>query len=172
MTARCRRYEISCDQYGIRSLLSVEGQPIKFEIVREARITLSGEFDHQLGCPLLNLDDQFAETLLANADRCHDPSVRYRDAFDLGMLVIGNGGQLPQAAFDKSVAAYGSDIRSKLRWVVSHLLGKPDTLIQASAILQMDSDIAKNAVLALRDAACRCDPDLSCRCDNEDGTVS
>lgn len=32
--------EIRADQYGIRTVLKMDGQPIKFEIVREARITL------------------------------------------------------------------------------------------------------------------------------------
>lgn len=150
--------EFRCDQYGIRSLLMLGGQPIKFEIVREARVSLSGNCDPELNCPLLTLDDQFTEKLLANADRCHDASVAYRDAFDLGMLVVGNNGTMPEAAVDKSVRAYGDEIWLKLRWVIGHLLSRPSALLAACSALQMDPAMANTSILALREAARRCDP--------------
>ncbi|MEK1933203.1 MAG: hypothetical protein AAAC47_26190, partial [Pararhizobium sp.] len=40
--------------------------------------------DDELGVPTLLPADMFAEKLLANADRCVDPSVNYRDALDIG----------------------------------------------------------------------------------------
>ncbi|UWM82661.1 nucleotidyl transferase AbiEii/AbiGii toxin family protein [Rhizobium sp. SRDI969] len=72
------------DQYGIRTVLTLDAQPIRFEIVREARIALEGTVDPRLSVPMLSLPDMFAEKLLANADRCQDRAVAYRDAIDLG----------------------------------------------------------------------------------------
>ena len=153
--------EFRCDQYGIRAVLSLQDQPIKFEIVREGRIALTGTLDDALGCPILSLIDQFAEKLLANSDRCHDASVCYRDAFDLGMLVLGNNGTIPEDAIDKSVGAYGNDIWTKLRWVVSHLGMQPVALSKAATTMQMRPEVARAAIRALSDGARRLDPDSS-----------
>ncbi|TGV76791.1 hypothetical protein EN788_68290, partial [Mesorhizobium sp. M2D.F.Ca.ET.145.01.1.1] len=72
------------DQYGLRTVVKLRGQLIKFEIVREARIPLQGRFDDDLNVPSLTPSDMFAEKLLANADRCQERAVGYRDAIDLG----------------------------------------------------------------------------------------
>lgn len=37
------------DQYGLRTAVELDGHPIKFEIVREGRIDVSGAYDHSLG---------------------------------------------------------------------------------------------------------------------------
>jgi hypothetical protein len=60
---------IWADQYGIRMFLEYRGQPIKFEIVRESRIKVEGDYDPVLRVPTLLVRDMFAEKLLANADR-------------------------------------------------------------------------------------------------------
>ncbi len=65
--------------------------------------------DAELGVLTLGLEDMFTEKLLANADRCQDRSVAYRDAFDLGMM-IEHSGRLPHNAIEKAKAAYGSDV--------------------------------------------------------------
>jgi hypothetical protein len=59
--------------------------PLRFEIVREARISLAGRPDPSLGVPRLSETDRVAEKLLANADRCQDRATACRDAIDLGM---------------------------------------------------------------------------------------
>lgn len=41
--------EVRADLYGIRTQIEVDGTRIKFEIVREARITLAGGMDIRLG---------------------------------------------------------------------------------------------------------------------------
>ncbi|WDR01629.1 nucleotidyl transferase AbiEii/AbiGii toxin family protein [Devosia algicola] len=53
--------EFKADQYGIRGVVSLEGQPIKFEIVREARIPLDGALVEGLGVPVLTIESQFSE---------------------------------------------------------------------------------------------------------------
>src|SRR5262249_20074642 len=112
--------EFRIDQYGLRTAVSLNGQTIKFEIVREGRIDLAGEFDDHLAVPILTVADMFAEKLLANADRCQDRVIAYSDAIDLGMLILHRGG-IPDEAVVKAEAAYGADVGHKVRWVTDHL---------------------------------------------------
>jgi hypothetical protein len=63
-TVRLLREPVA-DTYGIRALLEVQGLVLKFEIVREGRIDLTGSRHAQLHVPTLSLDDMFAEKLLA-----------------------------------------------------------------------------------------------------------
>ncbi|HEY0918588.1 nucleotidyl transferase AbiEii/AbiGii toxin family protein [Devosia sp.] len=139
------------DQYGIRGFVTVDEQPIKFEILREARIPLEGALSERLGVPLLSVDCQFAEKLLANADRRLDKSVAYRDAIDLGYLVQGSG-NLPEAAISAAEKAYG-DLIPKAVMQALERLAKPAEAEYAAATLQMElRDVMKSAA-ALRDAA-------------------
>jgi Nucleotidyl transferase AbiEii toxin, Type IV TA system len=99
--------ELRTDQYGIRTFVEVDGVPIKFEIVREARIELGGEVLGELGVPVLCRDDLFAEKLLANADRVNDRATFSRDAIDLAIMVT-HWGPIPvseQAWLDSCIAA-------------------------------------------------------------------
>lgn len=141
--------DFRCDQYGLRTAIEFEGHPVKFEIVREGRIEVSGAFDAVLGCPLLSPIDQFAEKLLANSDRCRDTSTCYRDALDLGILILGNGGTIPGPALAKAEAAYGVDIRRHTRWVVDHLAARPTELARAASILRMDPRLGRKAITAV-----------------------
>ncbi len=145
--------EPRADAYGIRMFLEQAGQPIKFEIIREARITLSGALDDRLGVPVLGLVDMFAEKLLANADRCMDRSAAYRDAVDLGRLVEAHG-RIPAESLEKAMHAYGADIERKAVWVVNELC-KDGRLREAAAALQMDLAVATGAVAAFRAECCR-----------------
>lgn len=129
-------------------LLEYGGQPIKFEIVREARIELEGSRDPDLKVPILSTNDMFAEKLLANADRCTDRSTGYRDALDLGCLVSAHEG-IPADAVSKAEKAYGADIGRKMAWVLNRLLDKSE-VGAAAASLQMDRDMAVNAISRLR----------------------
>ncbi|PCK85593.1 hypothetical protein CPT32_18035 [Rhizobium sophoriradicis] len=141
------------DQYGLRTVLTLEGQPIRFEIVREARIALEGTFDSRLNVPTLSLPDTFAEKLLANADRCQDRAVAYRDAIDLGMLLTRYV-EIPAVAVEKATEAYGQDIQRKIGWVLTRLQDEKE-LKHAASVLQMDGDLAVQAVTALRGEAQR-----------------
>ena len=132
--------------------LEQAGQPIKFEIIREARIALSGAVDDRIGVPVLSTADMFAEKLLANADRCMDRSVAYRDAVDLGRLIEAHG-RIPGTALEKAVQAYGADIERKAVWVVNRLADR-NQLWESAIALQMDRAAATNAIAAFR-AECR-----------------
>ncbi|MFM2044236.1 MAG: hypothetical protein RLY86_2812 [Pseudomonadota bacterium] len=151
--------EFLADQYGIRGVVTLQGQPIRLEIVREARIELEGQMDPDLGVPTLTFTDQVAEKLLANADQGLDRAVAFRDAIDLGMLMRRTG-TLPAAAVAKADAAYGNDVRRKLLSVL-HQLKVPDMVAHAATTLQMQ----KADVIAARDrlviAAAAAWPDTS-----------
>lgn len=149
--------EMRIDQYGLRSVVQLDGQPFKFEVVREARVALQGRFDDDLGVPALVCDDMFAEKLLANADRCQDRAVAYRDAIDLGMLICAFG-KIPPEALAKAQAAYGLDIGNKVAWVANRLQDSVE-LRDAALALQMDPDVAGGAVSALRAEGDRVWPD-------------
>jgi hypothetical protein len=149
--------DVKTDQYGIRAVVALDDQPIRFEIVREARIALDGVVDERLGIPMLTTADMFAEKLLANADRCQDRAVAYRNAIDLGMLLMGYG-PFPQSAVRKATEAYGSDIERKIGWVLTKL--DEAELAQAADALQMDDALAVRAIDALRNDAKRMWPAL------------
>ncbi|RAZ93165.1 hypothetical protein DPM33_04210 [Mesorhizobium hawassense] len=151
--------DFQIDQYGLRTVVRLKGQPIRFEVVREGRIDLRGHFDDDLGIPALVPADMFAEKLLANADRCQDRAVAYRDALDLGMLVKAYG-NIPTEALDKAQTAYGPDIERKVVWVVGKLRDKGE-LRDAANALQMDVAVAINAISALREEAARIWPEAA-----------
>ncbi|MET3613710.1 hypothetical protein ABID16_002039 [Rhizobium aquaticum] len=152
--------DIRSDAYGVRTLVEFEGLAVKFEIVREARVTLAGALSPDLQVPLLGTNDMFAEKLLANADRCFDRAVAYRDAIDLGRLVEANGGDMPLAAIEKAEAAYGQDIARKAAGVLNHVKNKSEIAYAAEA-LDMNARVAEAAIDAFRDAARRAWPDAT-----------
>ena len=112
--------EFRSDQYGIRGIVAVDAIPLRFGIVREARIDLQGQTNPRLGVPELSPADQIAEKLLANADRGRDRASSYRDAIDLGMIARHRG-PFPDAAWQKTARAYGAEIERQLEWVVTRL---------------------------------------------------
>ncbi|MYN10450.1 nucleotidyl transferase AbiEii/AbiGii toxin family protein [Pseudoduganella aquatica] len=101
--------EVRADRYGILTFVRVDGVPIKFEIVSEGRINISGSMDLLLGVPTLAREDMYAEKLLANADRHGDLSALSRDAIDLAML-IQHWGAIPDEAWAKARVPYGQSI--------------------------------------------------------------
>lgn len=149
--------DFQIDQYGLRTILRLNGQSIKFEVVREGRIKLQGHFDNDLNVSTLVPADMFVDKLLANADRCQDRATAYRDAIDLGMLTGAYRG-IPVEALGKAQAAYGSDVLHKVAWVVNKLRDK-DELRNAAEVLQMDPDMAMHAISALQAEAIRIWPD-------------
>jgi Domain of unknown function (DUF1814). len=80
--------EIRADQYGIRTQVQMDGQPIKLEIVREARIALEPPVadDTLCGVSTLTRLDLATSKLLANSDRQADDGVFSRDVIDLAMM--------------------------------------------------------------------------------------
>jgi hypothetical protein len=113
--------DLRADQYGIRTWVQMDGQLIKLEIVREARITLvaPGSDDMLCGIHTLTSLDLACSKLLANADRHADDGAFSRDIIDLGLMSL----RLPalRAAITKAEAAYGAAIRRDLAWAIDRL---------------------------------------------------
>lgn len=129
--------ELRADQYGIRSRLLVEGHPIKFEIVFEARIALEppGRADELCGVPTLTQLDMCATKLLANSDRWADDGVFSRDLIDLAMM----SPPLPllRDAVAKAEQAYGTSVRDDLAKAIDALRtrhGRLERCMQALAL--------------------------------------
>ena len=113
--------EVRADQYGLRTVVQMDGQAIKFEIVREARIELEppGQDDQVCGVATLTLMDLAASKLLANSDRQADDGVFSRDVIDLAMM----GLRLPalRSALAKAEAAYGAAVSRDLGKAIERL---------------------------------------------------
>jgi len=113
--------DIRADQYGIRTMLSVAGQPIKFEIILEGRIELAAPTakDVVCGIPTLTVLDMAVSKLLANSDRWADDGVFSRDVIDLAMMQT----RLPllRQAITKAEDAYGQAIRVDLEKAIHRL---------------------------------------------------
>ena len=67
--------EVRADRYGIRTVLAIDDEPVKFEIISEGRVSISP--DDSSSWPVQPLDDRscFAQKFLANADRWADKAV-------------------------------------------------------------------------------------------------
>ncbi|MEX2516927.1 MAG: nucleotidyl transferase AbiEii/AbiGii toxin family protein [Gammaproteobacteria bacterium] len=146
--------EMRSDQYGIRTFLTVDELPVRFEIIREARIPLSGRLVKSLGVPRLGRVDMFASKLLANADRYNDRASAHRDIIDLAMMVH-HWGDIPQAAWDKAQAAYGDIIPGACRESLKHL--QDVVRLRASMeTLTMDIELLPIVQLAMQQIANQC----------------
>ena len=117
--------EVRADQYGIRTVLLVDGTRIKFEIVRESRIVLDppARTDAVCGISTLSVTDLAATKLLANSDRWRDDSAFSRDAIDLAMLDLPPRALRPALA--KAAAAYGDAILGDMRSALERLRTDP-----------------------------------------------
>jgi hypothetical protein len=106
--------DMRADQYGIRTMLSVTGQPLKFEIVLEGRIKcdVPTAKDAVCGISTLTVLDLVVSKLLANSDRWADDGVFSRDLIDLAMMQPGL--PLLRQAIAKAEVAYGHAVRIDL----------------------------------------------------------
>ena len=113
--------DIRADQYGIRTMILVDGQPIKFEIVLEGRIELAAPTAKDVVCGIhtLTLLDMAAGKLLANSDRWADDGVFSRDVIDLAMMQPGL--PLLRRAISKTEAAYGLAICDDLEKAIHQI---------------------------------------------------
>ena len=114
--------EVVADRYGIRTFVESGGDRIKFEIVNEGRIDLSGSVDKRLGVPCLDTVSCFAEKFLANCDRWTDESVLSRDIVDLAYMIEGWG---PESFLNGALvahAAYGDSVEKSARAAARRLL--------------------------------------------------
>ena len=144
--------EIRADQYGIRTQVQMDGQAIKLEIVREARIALEAPMADDTVCGLSALTplDLAASKLLANSDRQADDGVFSRDVIDLAMMDL----PLPalRAALAKAAEAYGPSVARDLSKAIDRLqtrTGWLERCMQAMA-MQMPKAVLWQKVRALR----------------------
>jgi hypothetical protein len=129
--------EVRADQYGIRTLLTVDEQPIKFEIILEARIKLMPckIEDDVCGVPSLSMLDMATCKLLANSDRWNDDSVFSRDVIDLAMMKPSH--QLLKEAIEKAQGAYGDAIQNDLKKAISRLKTRESWLDRCMTAMNM-----------------------------------
>jgi hypothetical protein len=107
--------EVRADQYGIRTVIQIDGDLIKFEIVNEARIDLSGVTVKKLHVPCLDKTCCFAEKMLANDDRWNDESVLSRDIIDLAYMIEAWGAEPFLPGLRKAREAYGEGVLKSIR---------------------------------------------------------
>ncbi|HDR8909197.1 MULTISPECIES: nucleotidyl transferase AbiEii/AbiGii toxin family protein [Burkholderia] len=132
-------------------------RPIKFELVREARIPIEGQRTAHLPVATLCQTDLYAEKILANADRWPDPSVMYRDAIDLAMMV-DQWGPIPGVALAKAEAAYGKDAIGSLVKVTAYLSSNTAVLDKAVAQMGMDPTLSPRIAALLQAEVLRLAP--------------
>ena len=114
--------EVRADQYGIRTVLQIDEALIKFEIVNEARIDLSGVPVKQLHVPCLDKTCCFAEKILANDDRWIDESVLSRDIVDLAYMIEAWGTKLFLDGMRRAHRAYGDVVVKSIRSSAQRLI--------------------------------------------------
>lgn len=115
--------EIQANQYGVRFPVTVDGTPIKFEIVVEGRIQLGNpDYLSWSSVPCLNETDSFAEKLLANSDRWLDASVESRDLIALAVLRLAS--PIPAEAIAKAENAY--PVIEPLKRAIRNFQQQPD----------------------------------------------
>ncbi len=132
--------EVRADRDGIRAILAADGIPIKFEIVREARIELDGTDIPPIPVPCLTKTDLFAEKLLANADRFTDRSTMNRDIIDL-LVMEEHWGPIPQGAWEKASAAYGDSAQRAFLKARELLADNPAYLGECLAKMGMEEAV-------------------------------
>lgn len=147
--------ELRTDQYGIRTLIEIDGQAIKFGIIHEGRITLepAGPKDQVCGVATLTALDMVTTKLFANADRWADRVVYSRDIIDLAM--IAPSGRLMQQAIAKASVPYGDSVRESLNKSIDYLRENPHRLDECQQALKMRGDSEGRAVATDQEAARR-----------------
>lgn len=128
---------VRADQYGIRTVLLVDGQPIKFEVVFEGRISFQapGEADQTGGIATLTTLDMAASKLLANSDRWRDDGAFSRDIIDLAMMKPSL--PLLRAAMAKATSAYGQAVARDLESAIDRLQRRGDWLERCMQAMAM-----------------------------------
>ena len=120
--------DIRADQYGIRTMLLVADQQIKFEIILEGRIKLDtpGKNDELCGIATLSQLDMVTSKLLANSDHWADDGAFNRDLIDLAMMQPSIN--LFRKAVTKAEQAYGKAIIKDIDKAITKLQTRPDWL--------------------------------------------
>lgn len=130
--------DIRIDQYGIRTMFSVVGRDIKFEIVLEGRVELEepGPDDVVCGIATLSALDMATSKLLANSDRCYDDGTFNRDIIDLAMMKPSR--RLLENAVLKAQAAYGNAILRDLAGAIKRMETREEWMERCMDVMAMD----------------------------------
>lgn len=130
--------KVRADQYGIRTMLQVDDQPIKFEIILEGRIELEvpAADDEVCGIATLTPLDMAATKLLANSDRWADDGVFNRDLIDLAMMKPSL--PLLRKAVAKAEGAYGEAILRDMDRALDRLKNRQGWLERCMQALAID----------------------------------
>ena len=129
--------DVRADQYGVRTMLEIDGHEIKFEIVLEGRIELATPAPSDLVCGVATLTplDMATSKLLANSDRWRDDGVFSRDLIDLAMMSPKL--DLIRRAVAKAEQAYGRSVLDDLAKAIDQLKnrhGRLERCMQAMAM--------------------------------------
>lgn len=129
--------DVRADQYGIRTMLRVANQRIKFEIVLEGRIALQhpGAEDQICGIAALSPLDMVTSKLLANSDSWADDSVFNRDLIDVAMMQPSK--KLFAQAVTKAEFAYGDAIAKDIAKAANKLQSRHDWLQRCMLAMDM-----------------------------------
>jgi hypothetical protein len=114
--------EVRTDQYGIRTVIGVDGAPVKFEIILEARVQVTAMKVQGIPVPALSRVSCFAEKWLANADRWNDTAVLSRDAIDLACMMHSWEVNVALAGANLAIQAYGAAVGKAARAAAMKLL--------------------------------------------------
>ncbi len=106
--------EVRRDMYGIRTFLRVDGEPVKFEIISEGRLTLHGATTALFPVAALDQASCIAEKLLAHADRGLDDSTHARDLVDLAFMAARWPSTSWRPAMEAAESAYGPVVAREL----------------------------------------------------------
>ena len=130
--------ELRADQYGIRTRIAIDGHPIKFEIVYEARIALEAPTDADQVCGIATISPLAMATsnLLANSDGWADDGVFSRDLIDLAMMRPSLA--LLRDAVAKAQGAYGVAILRDLQRAIETMRARKGRLERCMEVMAMD----------------------------------
>jgi len=106
--------EVRADMYGIRTFVRIDDQPVKFEIISEGRISLSGARLVDIPVEVLDHTSTFAEKFLANTDRGRDESTRSRDLIDLAYMAASWLDSSLSEGIKTAETIYGAAVRREL----------------------------------------------------------
>lgn len=118
--------EVTADRYGIRTFLDVGGEKLKFEIILEGRISLSGGTVDALPVAVLDGASCCAEKFLANADRWSDESVLGRDVIDLAFMAARWGRDPLRKGVATATEAYGKVVARDAKRAATKMLERAD----------------------------------------------
>ena len=142
--------DVRADMYGIRTFLRVDGQPVKFEVIFEGRIPLSGEERSPFPVEVLARPSCFAEKLLANADRGRDPSANARDLIDLAFMAANWPEEDLHTGMATAQSAYGDVVRRELDAVLTSMNDADYRQDCLDALSVSDTDVLSQGLRALR----------------------